>query len=170
MYEFYWACLVSGIIFALIALIFDHSISNLFDGVFHVSFDFIQPVVIRSAITILGGTGILLTEYTTMSTVQTFVISLLSAVVFSIPVYFIYVKPMKNVENSIGFSIKELIGKTGEVIVPIPIGGYGQILLKTVSGYTHEPATSLKGEAIRKGEIVEILDVKNNVLYVGPTV
>ena len=116
MIDFYWGCFAAGILFAVISLIFGDILGDILDGIFDaISFDqvdFIHPMVIVGGITVFGGSGILLSQYTRLEPSMTVWLSLFNALVISVIVYFAYVKPMKNSENSTGFSVQDLVGKT----------------------------------------------------------
>ncbi|WP_418791176.1 NfeD family protein [Phosphitispora sp. TUW77] len=170
MLELYWGCLAGGVFFALITVIFGDILGDAFDGVLDaLSFDhldFLQPMVIVGGITVFGGTGATLTMYTSLDSFPVAVISLLAAILLSIAVYFLYVKPMKKTENSTGFSIQDLVGKFGEVTVPVPAKGYGEVLVKIGAGNTNQIAASFDGEELPAGIRVVVAEAKDSVLYV----
>jgi membrane-bound ClpP family serine protease len=120
-----------------------------------------------SGLTVLGGAGILLEYYSGLRGISVLVLSVLCAVVVSVIVYFFYVKPMENSENSIGFSMQDLTGMIGEVNVPIPEAGFGEVIVKAGAGYTNQIAASFDGVEIEAGERVVIVEVKEHVLYVA---
>ncbi len=172
MIDLYWGCLAGGIIFAVISLIFGDLLGDIFDGLFDAvsvdGVDFIHPMVIVGAITVFGGSGIILSQYTAMAPLRVVVLSLLSAMLVSILVYFAYVRPMKNSENSTGFSVQDLVGKIGEVVTPIPGNGCGEILIRIGAGNTNQIAASLDEEGLAVGTRVVVAEVKDHVLYVFP--
>lgn len=171
MIEVYWISLIIGISFALITLIFDDIIGNFLDGFFDFSsvdgIDFLNPLELFGAITTFGGAGILLTDYTSISPVVIFILSMLIAATISIFLYFFYVKPMKNADNSTGYSIMELEGKIGEVITPVPEKGYGEILIRAGAYNTNQIAASYDGVGIQSGARVVVIEVKEGVLFVS---
>ncbi|WP_047150378.1 NfeD family protein [Aneurinibacillus tyrosinisolvens] len=171
MIEVYWGCLIFGALFAIVAIIFGDFIGHLFGGLFDFlpghSVHFIQPTVVVGAVTVFGGAGIVLTEYSSLSISVIVLLSLLLAVLLSICIYFLYVKPMRNTENSTGFSIQDFVGRIGEVMTPIPPAGYGEILVKMGAGNTHQIAASFDKEAIEAGTRVVIIDVKDDTLLVS---
>ena len=170
MLELYWGCLAGGVLFALITVVFGDILGDAFDGVFDaLSFDhldFLQPMVLVSGMTVFGGTGVTLTRYTSMEPFPVAVISVIAAVLLSIAVFFLYVKPMKNTENSTGFSIQDLVGKIGEVSVPIPAKGYGEVLVRIGAGNSNQIAASFDGEELPAGIRVVVAEVKDSTLYV----
>ena len=47
---------------------------------------------------------------------------------------FLYIRPMERSENSSGYSMNELTGLIGEVLVPIPVVGFGEVMVKAGAG------------------------------------
>ncbi|MNP58853.1 putative membrane protein YuaF [compost metagenome] len=65
---------------------------------------------------------------------------------------------MENSENSTGFSESELPGKVGEVTVPIPAHGYGEVMVKLVGGNTLHIASSWDRKEIPAGTVVVVIE------------
>lgn len=172
MLQVYWACLLGGLLFAVVTLIFGDLLDGVFDGVFEgislEHLDFLNPMVIVGGITAFGGAGIMLSEYSSMAVSRVIILSVMIAIVLSMVVYFAYVKPMKNAENSTTFSVQELVGNVAEVTIPVPKNGYGEVLLKIGAGNTNQIAASMDKEDIVAGTRVIVGEVINDVLYVFP--
>ncbi len=172
MLDLYWGCLSVGIIFAVVSLIFGDMLSDIFDGIFDaISFDsadFIHPMVIVGGITVFGGCGILLSQYTSLTPSLVALFSLFNAFIISAVVHFAYVRPMKNSENSIGFSVQDLVGRIGEVVIPVPENGCGEVLIRIGAGNTNQIAASLDGKVLSMGTRIVVAEVKDHVLYVFP--
>jgi len=168
--EVYWTCLIGGVLFALVNIIFGDILGDMFGGFFDSlsmdHLDFLQPMVLVGGITIFGGSGIMLRQYTHLEPFPVALVSLMMSIAVSFLVYFSYVKPMKNSENSTGFSINDLVGKIGEVTVPIPVGGYGEVVVKVGAGNTNQIAANLEQVDIAAGERVVVGETKDGVLYV----
>ncbi|GAB6929440.1 hypothetical protein JCM10914A_34230 [Paenibacillus sp. JCM 10914] len=164
----YLGCLIGGVLFAIVSVILGDILSSALDGLLDfLSVDFFNPVVIAGGITVFGGTGIMLTKYTDMTTGAHVTLSVLSAIVISIIVYFGYVKPMENSENSTGFSMKELGGKIGVVTVPLPTEGFGEVMVKVGASNTLHTASSFDRKKIAAGDRVVVIDVVDGVLRVS---
>lgn len=164
----FWSCFAGGALFALISAILGDVVGSWLEGVFDVfSVDFLKPVVTASAITTFGGAGILLTRYTRIGNFGVVTLAVLIALSFSVLIYFAYVKPMENSENSIGYSSTELPGKLGEVTVPIPSKGFGEVMVKFVAGITLHTAASWDRRNIPAGALVVIVDSKDGVVHVS---
>ncbi len=170
MESLYWGCLWGGLIFAIITIIFGDLLGDICGGIFHsLSFDhldFLSPVVLVSGITIFGGAGIMLGRISSLAAASVAVFSVIIALIFSILIYFVNVRPMKNAENSSGYSMAELVGKIGTVSVPVPGNGFGEILVKIGGGNTNHIACSCNGEDFPMGTRVVVAEVENGVLKV----
>ena len=161
MLEIYWGCLIAGALFALLAVLFGDLIGHALH--LHV----LEPVTVVGGIAVFGGAGVLFTEYTALTTTTSAILSALLAIAMSLLVFFLYVRPMKNSENSTVFSIQDLSGRIAEVIVPIPATGYGEVILKIGAGNTNQIAASFNLEEIQAGTRVVIVEVKDDTLYVA---
>lgn len=166
----YWSCLYGGIIFAIIALIFGDMLGDVFGGIgdtFSLDhLDFLSPMTLIGGITAFGGAGIMLERLTSLEAMIVAVFAMMIATLLSVCVYFIYVKPMKNAENSSGYAMAELTGKIGTVLVPIPAQGCGEILIKIGGGNTNHIACSDDGEAFPAGSRVVVADIKDGAVRV----
>lgn len=174
MVEVYWACFIGGALFAIVTIIFGdilgHIFDGMFDGIFHAvsghHLDIFPPMVTVGGITVFGGAGIMLTKYTPFQTAAVILLSLFIAFLVSALVYFVYVRPMKNAENSISFSLADLEGKLGEVSVPIPVKGFGEVILRIGAGNTNQIAGSNDNTEISAGTKVVVGEVRDGILYV----
>ncbi|MBO8173060.1 MAG: protease [Bacillaceae bacterium] len=166
----YWGCLLGGLVFSVLIVLFGEVLDGLFEGI-NFSFgdgpSFLQPMTVVGGITIFGAAGILL-QYTGLTSVWILLLSLLAAIASSILIYFFYIIPMERAENSMSFSIKDLEGAIGEIITTVPPEGYGEVLVKTQGGYTNQIAASYTNEEILSGKKVIIVEVKDDTLYVTP--
>jgi membrane protein implicated in regulation of membrane protease activity len=170
--ELYWGCLITGIVFTLLTVIFDDFLGNALENVLEaLTFDLpgiFQTTVIMSGLTSFGGTGIILVTYTNIPPLLSFTFSFLVAIMLSILFYFFYVKPMENTENSTGFSMQDLIGKVGEVTIPIPVNGYGEVVLSIGGSSTNQIAGSFEGMEISIGTKVLVIEISEDTLLVSP--
>lgn len=166
----YWGCFYGGIIFAVITIIFGDILGDVFGGLLDSlsfdHFDFLSPMVIVGGITAFGGAGIMLERLTSLATLSAAILALIIAIALSIFVYFIYVRPMQNAENSNGYSMSDLVGKIGTVTVPVPEQGFGEVLIKIGAGNTNHIACSCDKEEFAAGTRVVVADIKDGVLNV----
>lgn len=169
MLEFYWGCLIFGILFAVVTVLLGDLLSSAADGFLDfLSVDFLQPMVVAGAITIFGGAGVLLTNY--MPGVVgwlVIVMAIIIAIAGAVLIYFFYVKPMKNSENSTGYSFQDLKGSLAEVIISIPENGYGEVIVKVGAGISNKTAKSIDKQPIPAGDQVVVVEVKEGVLLVS---
>jgi len=168
----FWACLAGGVLYAIVAIVLGDVISQAMDGALDFlsleGWPWLQPMTLVGGITVFGGAGLLLDEYTGLGPGGVLVLALLLAVVLGAGVYFFYVKPMQNTENSTGYSVQDMSGKLAEVLVPVPASGYGEIVIRMgPAGVTNQMAQSFDGEPIEAGAKVVIVEVKSGELYVS---
>ena len=149
-------CLIIGALLAIFVMLFDEVFC--FEGPINFS-EFV------TLITVFGGSGMLLTKRTNYSMILIVLFAILIAVLTTLAFYYLYLKPMRESENSIAFSIQDLIGRTGEVITPIQEGRYGEIILKINAGYTNQIARS--HQEIDKESMVVVDSVEEGVLWVS---
>lgn len=169
MLALFWGCLLVGVLFALVSVLLGDIISGALDGILDfLSVDFLQPMVLATAITSFGGAGILMLKYSTWSSAIVLLLSVLIAVVLSVVIFFGYVRPMQQSENSIAYSMQDLQGKIGEVLVPIPAQGHGEVLVRLGAGNTNQIAASFDAEDIVQGAQVVVVDVREGVVFVTP--
>ncbi len=168
MLEIYWGCLITGIIFSLITVIFDDFLGNMLDALAFDLHGMFQTTVIMSALTTFGGAGVLLTTYSSLPMALTIILSLGLGLLLSVLFYFFYVKPMENTENSTGFSIQDLVGMVGEVTIPIPKEGYGEIVLSIGGSLSNQIAASFEGSEIPTGTKALVIEIREDTLLVSP--
>ncbi|NMO96798.1 protease [Paenibacillus lemnae] len=164
----FWGCLVGGILFAVVTVLLGDILSGAIDGVLDfLSVDFLNPMVLASFITVFGGAGIMLGNYTELTSWLQIILAMLAALVISILLYFGYVRPMENSENSTGFSIQELAGRIGEVTIPLPALGYGEVMVRVGASNTMHIASSFDKQPIAAGVRVVVVEVADGVLRVS---
>jgi len=161
----YMVCLVCGLIYTLMSLIFGDTVS---DWLGQLHLPVFEPIMVVSGITAFGGAGYLLSRFTSLSWLVVFVLAVAIGGGLAVLAYFVWVKPMSHAENSTGYSMSQLGGKLGEVNTTIPADGLGEVLLPLISGMTYHMAASLEGQSIRQGTRVVVVEVRDHVLYVTP--
>ncbi len=155
--------LISGVIYAVVSFFFGDWLGDILD-----SLPLFQSTVLVSCMTAFGGGGLLLLRYTALQGALVLLLALAGAIVIGVIVFFLYVKPMKNSENSIAFSFRSLEGSLGEVIIPIPKNGTGEVLLKVGAGYSNQIAESFDGTAIAADTKIVVVEIKEHTLLVSP--
>ncbi|MBN2983455.1 MULTISPECIES: NfeD family protein [Cohnella] len=164
-------CLAFGALLAAFTLFFGDILDSALDGMFEwLSIDaheLFQPVVVTGGITVFGGTGLLLSRYSSLPAAGVYAASVGIAALIAIGMYFVYVRPMKNSENSTGYSIQDLAGKRAEVLTPIPAAGCGEVLVRVGAGNSNHVAASFEGVEVEAGTPVVVVEVKEGTLYVA---
>lgn len=171
MLEVYWGCLIGGVLFGFVSLFLGEVIGHAFHGIAEAiapdGLDFLHPMTVVGGITLFGGIGLMLTKYSSLGVVDAGLLSGAGAVIVSILIFFLYVKPMKKTESSMGYSVKELVGKVGEVTIPIPEGGYGEVLVKMGAQHIYQLAASYDNVPIDRGADVVVVEEKDGTVYVS---
>ncbi|MDT3425017.1 membrane protein implicated in regulation of membrane protease activity [Paenibacillus forsythiae] len=168
MHTLYLSCLALGILFAIVSLLAGDLIGHALGGMLDfLSFDALSPTVLAGGITVFGGAGILLTRYSGLADRAVLVLSLLISVFTSVLVYMGFVKPMDKSEMSTGFSMSELPGKIGEITVPVPAQGFGEVMVKFGAANTLHTAASFDRRPLTAGAKVVIVEVREGVALVS---
>jgi membrane protein implicated in regulation of membrane protease activity len=167
MIEIYWICLIIGVVAASLSLLvgdlFDGAVGGLFD-----SFEAIHPLPLLSGTTVFGTAGLILSIYLGLDPVAAALPALAIAVVVSVLMHFVVVRPMRQAENSLGYSMQELTGKMGEVTVPISSSGYGEVMVRIGSVPTFQLAGSFDGDELPEGMSIVVVEVRDGAVYVAP--
>ncbi|MFF2484165.1 protease [Paenibacillus sp. NPDC058071] len=167
----FWGCLIVGVLYAVVSVIFGDWIGQAMDGALDFlsldGHDWFQPMTLIGGVTAFGGAGLLLTQYTALGQGAVIILALVIAVAAGGGVYFLYVRPMEQSENSVAFSVHDLVGKLAEVSVSIPPSGFGEVLVQSGTGNTNQIAASFDGEQIEGGARVVVVEVKDSALYVS---
>ncbi|MBB6671128.1 NfeD family protein [Cohnella nanjingensis] len=166
----FWCCLGFGALMAIVTLVFGDLLGGATGWFEWLSIDghhLFQPVVLAGGITVFGGAGLLMHRYSPLSALGVYASAIVIAVAIAIAMYFVYVRPMKASENSVGFSMNDLEGKRAEVLTSIPADGCGEVLVKIGAGLTNQIAESFDKEDVPSGTEVVIVRVRGEVVYVS---
>lgn len=151
--------IVSGICILLTLLIAD---------VFSADLGFFNPTLILAFLTILSASGYLLEKYASMNSLFIFVISAAGAFIVAACLHIFVFIPLSNAEESLVYTDDSLKGREGKVLTPIPIDGYGEIMIESYSGHIVKTAASFYNEEINASTKIVVIEVKNNIAYVIP--
>ncbi|NBD26399.1 NfeD family protein [Paenibacillus glycinis] len=164
-------CLFGGVFFAIVSVVLGDWLSLALDGMLDfLSLDghpVLQPMAVVGGITVFGGAGLLLKHHSSLGIALVVIIAILCAIAAAIGIYYLYVRPMDRSENSTGYSMKELTGMIGEVSVPIPAIGFGEVTVKAGAGLTNHIAASFDGTEIASGVRVVVIGVDSHTLLVS---
>ena len=170
----YWICLGGGFAFSLLLVLFDGLLDgamDALDGALEaVDVDgFFDPLSAVAGVTVFGGAGLVLDAYTNLGPTPEIAIAVALGVIAAITLHMVYVKPMKQSENSTAFSQAEYVGKTGEANTSIPASGFGEVVIKMGASTTFQTASSFDGTPIADGSKVVVVEVdREGVLRVSP--
>lgn len=153
-----YGLIISGAI-TLLYLLFGDVISAMLDG-------FINPTLVFSFITIFSAGGylgeLLLSLHSGWIATFSGAVALILVTLLNV---FVLI-PISNAEESLVYKETDLRGRTGTVITTVPMDGYGEVLIESISGRVSKPATSFRKKEIPNGKKVLIIDVVNGVLQV----
>lgn len=167
----YLGCLFGGIFFAIVSVVLGDWLSLALDGMLDfLSLDgvpVLQPTSVVGGITVFGGAGLLLRHHSAIGAAAIAAIAVLCALAAAVGLYYLYVRPMERSEHSTGYSMKELAGMIGEVIVPIPANGFGEVTMKAGVGLTNHIAASFDGSEIPAGTRIVVIRIDTHTLLVS---
>ena len=125
-----------------------------------------NPTVILAFITFTAAIGFLLETATEFNEWSVLGIAAMAAAVLDLLLYLFILLPLSSAESSIAYSDESLPGQVGNVIIPIPVDGYGEVVLETYAGMISKRATGYDNEAIGQDQKVLIIEVNEGTLYV----
>ena len=74
-------------------------------------------------------------------------IALVIAFVLDLLLYFFVLLPLSSAEVSLAYTDESLTGQVGKVIVPVPVDGFGEIVIETVNGLISKRATGYENSS-----------------------
>lgn len=140
---------------------------DIIEGVSEAS-SFLNPVLILSFLTFMSAIGYLLEAITELNSILILVIAVISSLILDTLLNVFVLIPLSKSEESLVYTEDSLKGRLGNVIIPIPENGFGEVLIESISGRISKPAASFDNGNIEEGKKVLVIDVKNGVLYVVP--
>ncbi|MDW7614427.1 hypothetical protein SC499_06725 [Peribacillus simplex] len=130
--------------------------------------DILNPTLIFSFLTVFFSSGFLLESLTGLNGVMIAVTSLfISFTIVTLLNVFVLI-PISSAEESLTFHDNDLRGRVGRVLTSVPVDGFGEVLIESISGSIAKTAASYKNEGIVSDTKVLIIEVKNGVVYVMP--
>lgn len=132
------------------------------------SVSFLNPALILAFITLFSASGYVLEFITSFTSVTIIIISLVVAFILDTLLNVFVLIPLSSAEESLSYTEESLKGRVGKIIIPVPIDGFGEILIESKSGMISKTAASYENEIIKEGQQVLVIEVENGVLYVVP--
>lgn len=139
---------------------------DLTDGVSE-GIPFFDPAVILAFITITAASGYLFEKFTAWSSLLVFIAALFCSSILTALLYFFLLIPLRSAEVSLAYTDASLEGQTAKVIVPVPLGGFGEIIIESVNGIIAKRAASFHEVEIPYGTEVLIIEVKEGTAFVA---
>ena len=134
------------------------------DGTIH--FSPLSPVVLAMFVSTFGGAGIILKKYLQLPAVGHVPLALISALVAAGVVFWLFHKVFALTQSSSESRADEVVGLEGEVTVPIPHLGLGEIAYTVgLSRYTN-PAKTEDGKELPAHTPVRIVKRVGNTYFV----
>lgn len=125
-----------------------------------------NPSVILSFITLMSAAGFILEKLAWFSSVWNIIAACIIGAILSTLFYLFILVPLRSADVSLAYTEESLGGQLGKVIVPIPVDGFGEVVIETTSGMISKRATGYDNEAIDYDETVLVVDVKEGTLFV----
>ena len=170
----YWSCLLGGFAVTLVLLVVGEVLEaalDALDGALE-SLDLgdaFDPLSGVAGVTLFGGAGVLLDTFLRLGDPAEVALAALVGVIGAVVLHTVYVKPMRESENSTAFSVREYAGKTGELATGVPANGYGEVVVRMGASTTFQTAASFDGTPIATGTPVVVVEVGDDgVLRVAP--
>ena len=127
---------------------------------------FLNPAVILSFITFVAATGYIMELTTDWNSGFIFTAALIIAFVLDLLLYFFILLPLSSAEVSLAYTDESLVGQVGKVIVPVPVNGFGEIVIESVNGIISKRAAGYENAPIDYGKEVLIIEVLNGTFIV----
>jgi membrane protein implicated in regulation of membrane protease activity len=177
----YGICLVVGLIFTLISVVFGHFFGH--DG--HVAgsgghveagadgsdapgISIFSPTIIASFITAFGGFGLIFSQFhSTSPTEISAPLSLLGGVVVAGGVLVFLRSVFRHTQSSSESHVALLVGTEANVITPIPKDGVGEIAYVVGGTRYSAPARAENNAAVATGQTVKITRIVGTQFYVA---
>ena len=160
----YWYCLGGGFALTLLLVLVGEVLEaalDALDGALEALDigDAFDPLSGVAGLSVFGAAGLVLDSYAGLADAPEAAVAALIGLVFAVGLHFVYVKPMKASENSTAFSVREYVGKTGELTTSLSSTGFGEVVVRMGSSTTFQTARSFDGEPIPSGARVVVVEV-----------
>jgi membrane-bound ClpP family serine protease len=126
----------------------------------------LSPTVISTFLTGFGGGGMLANSYFGLPLGKGVLVALLTGFVLSAGTFGVLAVLFKNTQAGSEFELGDMIGRSVEVITPIPANGTGEVAVVVKGTRVNGPARSVDGKAISRNMPVTVVRVVGAVYYV----
>ncbi len=152
------------IILALITILYVF-FSDVAEGIGEGS-PFLDPAVVLSFLTFTAASGYILELVVGWNSGIIIIVALAIAFVLDLLLYFFVLLPLSSAEVSLAYTDASLAGQVGRVIVPVPVDGFGEVVIETVNGLISKRASGYENSSIDYDKEVLVIDVKEGTLIV----
>ncbi|MDW0117967.1 hypothetical protein QTL97_13565 [Sporosarcina thermotolerans] len=139
--------------------------SDISEGIGEAS-PFLDPAVILAFISFTSAVGYILELMTDWNHLLILLLALATATLLDFLLYFFVLLPLKSAEVSLAYTDESLTGRVGKVIVPVPVDGFGEIVIESVNGIISKRAAGYENQPIDYGKEVLIIEVKEGTFIV----
>ncbi|QDQ02054.1 hypothetical protein FOH38_17050 [Lysinibacillus fusiformis] len=159
--QIYLVVLIFAGLATILFMFFGDAVEGIGDGL-----PILNPSVILSFITMMSAAGFILEKLALFSSGWNIVAAILIGIILSVLFYLFILVPLKSADVSLAYTEESLGGQLGRVIVPIPIDGFGEVVIETASGMISKRAVGFDNETIDYDTTVLIVEVKEGTLLV----
>ena len=131
------------------------------------SFPLLDPAIILSFITFTAAAAYLFERFFSFTSFVNLIIAVVIASIFTALLYFFLLIPLRSAEVSLAYTDKSLESQTARVIVPIPLDGFGEIVIKGANGIISKRAASYHDVEIPYDAQVLIIEMREGTAYVA---
>jgi membrane protein implicated in regulation of membrane protease activity len=155
-----YVLVISGAV-TILYLFFGDFLGGVMEGI-----PFINPILIFSFMSIFSASSYLAEVFTILNSGIIAGFSALLAIILVTLLNVFVLIPLSNAEETLVYKESDLRGRIGTVITAVPVDGYGEVLIESVSGRIAKPAVSFTKTEIPYGKKVLVIDIVNGVLQV----
>lgn len=127
----------------------------------------LDPAVILSFITFTAAVGYFFERFFNFSSIIILIIALIISSLFTALLYYFLLVPLRSAEVSLAYTDESLESQVGKVIVPVPLDGFGEIVIETVNGIISKRAASYHDVEIPYDTQVLIIEMRDGTAYVA---
>ena len=131
------------------------------------SFPLLDPAIILSFITFTAAAAYLFERFFSFTSFVNLIIAVVIASIFTALLYFFLLIPLRSAEVSLAYTDQSLESQTARVIVPIPLNGFGEIVIEGANGIISKRAASYHDVEIPYDTQVLIIEMREGTAYVA---
>ena len=158
----YMTVLIVVGLLTLIYMLFADIADGLAEGV-----PFFDLAIILPFLTIGAAIGYILESFTALASLPILLLAIVMSAICTALLYTFLFVPLRRADVSIAYTDASLEGQPARVLTPIPVDGYGEILIEGVSGSISKRAKSFDNTEIPQDAYVVIVEVLDGTAYVS---